>query len=89
MQQSLAEKTDMALLTLADDKEIIGQIENDNSICKAMWPSKEYGSLCDADCGQAYSRAVSANETIDYRCHAGLQCFASPVSRDGRTPLWF
>jgi diguanylate cyclase (GGDEF)-like protein len=85
MQHSLAEKTDAALLTLADDKEIIGQIENDNSICKAMWPSKEYGSLCDADCGNAYSRAVGANETIEYRCHAGLQCFASPISRTGRT----
>jgi diguanylate cyclase (GGDEF)-like protein len=84
MQQSLAEKADVALLTLAADKEIVGQIENDNSICKAMWSSKEYGSLCDADCGTAYRRAVTANETIEYHCHAGLQCFASPVSKDGK-----
>src|SRR5689334_22563821 len=68
MQQSLAEKADVALLTLAADKEIVGQIENDNSICKAMWSSKEYGSLCDADCGTAYRRAVTANETIEYHC---------------------
>jgi diguanylate cyclase (GGDEF)-like protein len=84
MQQSLAGKTDVALLTLAKDKEIIGQIENDNSICKALWSSKEYGSLCDADCGTAYDRTVTANETIEYRCHAGLQCFASPVSGNGK-----
>jgi diguanylate cyclase (GGDEF)-like protein len=84
VQQSLAEKTDVALLTLTADKEIIGQIDNDNSICKAMWSSKQYGGLCDADCGTAYGRAVGANETIEYRCHAGLQCFASPVSRDGK-----
>jgi diguanylate cyclase (GGDEF)-like protein len=84
LQSSLAEKTDITLLTLVGDNEIVGQIENDNSICKAMWSSKEFGSLCDADCGTAYSRALRANETIEYRCHAGLQCFASPVSKTGK-----
>lgn len=85
MQQSLAETTDVALLTLAGDKEIIGPIENDNSICRAMWNSKECSSLCDADCGTAYSRALRANQTIEYRCHAGLHCFASPVSKSGKS----
>ncbi|MBI3653957.1 MAG: diguanylate cyclase [Acidobacteria bacterium] len=84
IQQSLAEKTDLALLTLAADKEIIGQIENDNSICKRFWNSAEYGGHCDEDCGKAYRRAVIANEAIEYRCHAGLQCFANPIFHNGK-----
>lgn len=84
MQQSLAEKTDVALITFAADKEIVGEIENDNSICKAMWNSEEYGSLCDEDCGKAYQKALNANNAIEFRCHAGLQCFASPVLKNAR-----
>jgi diguanylate cyclase (GGDEF)-like protein len=84
IQQSLAEKTDVALLTLADDKEIIGQIENNTSICKVFWSSSEYGKLCDEDCGKAYSRAIAANDTIEYRCHAGLHCFASPTAKSSK-----
>ena len=30
-------------------------------------------------CGDAHRRAISAGSTIQYKCHAGLQCFTMPV----------
>jgi hypothetical protein len=33
----------------------------------------------DPYCGEAHQRAVSAQTTIDFRCHAGLHCFVAPV----------
>jgi len=36
LQKSLAEKNGIALTTLSRDGAVIGRIENDNSICRAM-----------------------------------------------------
>ncbi|MCI0486169.1 MAG: diguanylate cyclase [Blastocatellia bacterium] len=80
LQKSLAEKTGLALVTLGAEGEVVGQIENDNSICQAMRDSAEYAGLCAEDCGTAYSKAIAAGRTIEYRCHAGLQCFAVPAT---------
>ncbi len=82
LQQSLAEKSNITLLTLREDNEVIGRIENDNSICRAMQAS-EYKRRCDLDCGTAFSRAIVANQTIEYRCHASLTCLASPINLSG------
>src|SRR6185295_17203233 len=30
-------------------------------------------------CGMAHSRAMEAGGTVEYKCHAGLSCFAKPV----------
>ena len=42
--------------------------------------SPKYATLCQADCTDAYNSAVEAGETIEYSCHAGLHCFATPVT---------
>ena len=82
LQKSLTEKNGIALTTLSRDGAVIGRIENDNSICRAMRVSSEHAPLCAADCGAAYSNAVRANKQLDFTCHAGLHCFAIPVSID-------
>jgi diguanylate cyclase (GGDEF)-like protein len=82
LQKSLAERNGIALTTLSRDGAVIGRIENDNSICRAMRVSSEHAPRCAADCGAAYSNAVSADGQIDFRCHAGLHCFAIPVAID-------
>lgn len=82
LQRSLAEKNGIALTTLSRDGAAIGRIENDNSICRAMRVSADHAPLCAADCGKAYSKAVSAGEQFNFTCHAGLNCFAIPVSID-------
>jgi diguanylate cyclase (GGDEF)-like protein len=82
LQKSLAEKNGIALTTLSRDGAVIGRIENDNSICRAMRVSAEHAPRCAADCGAAHSNAVAAGKRFDFTCHAGLHCFAIPVSID-------
>ena len=82
LQKSLAEKNGIALTTLSRDGAVIGRIENDNSICRAMRVSNDHAPLCAADCGAAYSNAVEADKQFDFTCHAGLHCFAIPVAID-------
>jgi len=60
LQKSLAEKNGIALTTLSCDGAVIGRIENDTSICRAMRVSAEKAPLCAADCGAAYSKAIAA-----------------------------
>jgi diguanylate cyclase (GGDEF)-like protein len=80
LQRSLAERSDISLSTLNRDCAVIGRIENDNSICQAMRASPEHARLCAADCANAYEGAVGVGETMEFRCHAGLHCFAIPVA---------
>jgi diguanylate cyclase (GGDEF)-like protein len=80
LQRSLADKNGVALVTQSQDGAVIGRIENDNSICKAMRVAPEYAPLCQADCGGAHDRALAEGRRIHYICHAGLHCFAMPVS---------
>lgn len=54
-------------------------VANNNSICKAFQSSPAHAHLCQPDCGEAFFRARASGETVSYRCHAGLHCFASPV----------
>jgi len=82
LQKSLADRNGIALTTLSRDGAVIGRIENDNSICRAMRVSAERGPYCAADCGAAYTNAVDAGKQFDFTCHAGLHCFAIPVAID-------
>jgi diguanylate cyclase (GGDEF)-like protein len=60
---------------------------NNNSICHAFQSSLEYVSLCDPYCGDAHRRALSAGSAVQYKCHAGLQCFTMPVQIGGEQNL--
>lgn len=80
LQKSLAERNGIALSTLSRDGVVIGRIENDNSICQVLRVSPDYAPLCAADCASAYSNAVESGGRTDYVCHAGLHCFAIPVT---------
>lgn len=54
-------------------------VSNNNSICHAFQSSLEHVGLCDPYCGDAHRRAMSAGTVVQYKCHAGLQCFTMPV----------
>ena len=84
LQRLLAEKNNIAITTLSRDGAAIGGIENDNSICRAMRISAEHASKCAAECGKAFSTAVEAGHLVEYRCHAGLQCFTVPIHLHGK-----
>ncbi|MEW6128919.1 MAG: diguanylate cyclase [Acidobacteriota bacterium] len=76
IQQSLAEKNNIALTTLDESNIYVGETANENSICQAMQKSPVHANRCDADCGTAYQRAIRAVGKIEYTCHVGLKCFA-------------
>ena len=79
VQDGLADSCGLALLLVDGPQPPAVAISNNNSICHAFQTSPEYAKLCDPYCGTAHSRAIKAGGTVEYECHAGLHCFASPV----------
>jgi diguanylate cyclase (GGDEF)-like protein len=87
MQDSLAEASSLALLLVDGYQPPALAISNNNSICHAFQSSPEHVRLCDPYCGMAHSRAMEAAGTVEYKCHAGLSCFAKPVEIASRRKL--
>ena len=86
-QDSLAASTGLALLLVDGYQPPAVVASNNNSICHTFQTSPEHVELCDPYCGAAHSRAVKAGEMVEYKCHAGLSCFAKPVEIDGKRNL--
>src|SRR6185503_19700307 len=79
VQQKLAASSGLSIL-LVDGRQPPALVaSNNNSICHAFQSSLEYVSLCDPYCGDAHRLALSAGSAVQYKCHAGLQCFTMPV----------
>ncbi|MGH9872592.1 MAG: diguanylate cyclase [Pyrinomonadaceae bacterium] len=79
VQQKLAATAGLSVL-LVDGRQPPALVaSNNNSICHAFQSSMEYVSLCDPYCGDAHRRALSAGSAVNYKCHAGLECFTMPV----------
>ena len=79
VQDSLAESSSLALLLVDGYQPPALVVSNNNSICHTFQSSPEHVRLCDPYCGLAHSRATEAGGTVEYKCHAGLMCFAKPV----------
>jgi diguanylate cyclase (GGDEF)-like protein len=86
-QDSLAESSALALLLVDGYQPPALVVSNNNSICHAFQSSPEHVGLCDPYCGAAHSKAMKAGDTIEYKCHAGLVCFAKPVELGGKRKL--
>jgi diguanylate cyclase (GGDEF)-like protein len=86
-QDSLAESSGLALLLVDGYQPPAVVVSNNNSICHTFQTSPEHVQLCDPYCGAAHSKATKAGRTIDYKCHAGLSCFARPVEIKGKRNL--
>jgi len=86
-QDSLAESSGLALLLVDGYQPPAVVVSNNNSICHTFQTSPEHLQLCDPYCGAAHSKAMKAGGTIDYKCHAGLSCFARPVEISGKRNL--
>ena len=79
VQDKLSANAGMSLLLVDGRQPPAILVSNNNSICRAFQSSLEYVSLCDPYCGDAHRRAMSAGSVVQYKCHAGLQCFTMPV----------
>src|SRR5215216_2645963 len=86
-QDSLAATSGLALLLVDGYQPPAVVVSNNNSICHTFQTSPEHVELCDPYCGAAHSRAEKAGGTIEYKCHAGLLCFAKPVEIAGKRNL--
>src|SRR5689334_11553371 len=79
LQDSLAASAGLALLLVNGHQPPAIAVSNNNSVCQTFQSSPEYAQLCDPYCGVAHSRATEAGGIVEYKCHAGLSCFAKPV----------
>src|SRR5262245_18606224 len=86
-QDSLAESSGVALLLVDGHQPPAVVMSNNNSICHAFQTSPEHVELCNPYCGAAHAKATKAGDTIEYKCHAGLLCFAKPVEIGGKRNL--
>src|SRR3569832_2101123 len=84
---SLAESSALALLLVDGYQPPAVAISNNNSICRTFQSSPDHVKLCDPYCGVAHTRAMEAGGTVEYKCHAGLSCFAKPVEIGGKRKL--
>src|ERR1700752_1473972 len=87
IQDSLAESSALALLLVDGHQPPAMGVSNNNSICHTFQNSPDHAGLCDPYCGAAHSKAVKADDVVEYKCHAGLSCFAKPVELGGRGNL--
>jgi diguanylate cyclase (GGDEF)-like protein len=87
VQEKLAAKAGLSVLLVDGRQPPALVVSNNNSICRAFQSSMEYVGLCDPYCGDAHRRALSAGSAVEYKCHAGLQCFTMPVQIGGEQNL--
>jgi diguanylate cyclase (GGDEF)-like protein len=87
VQDGLAEASGLALLLVDGHQPPAVVVSNNNSICETLQSSPEHVKLCDPYCGAAHAEAIKAGRTVDYKCHAGLSCFAKPVGLGGKKKL--
>ena len=87
LQDSLAESSALALLLVDGYQPPAVAVSNNNSICHTFQSSPEFVRLCDPYCGVAHSRATEAGGTVEYKCHAGLACFAKSLELGGKKKL--
>jgi diguanylate cyclase (GGDEF)-like protein len=78
-QEVLAAAAGLSLLLVDGHQPPAIAVSNNNSICEAFQSSPDYVKLCDPYCGEAHHRAMTAGTMVEYKCHAGLQCFTQPV----------
>src|SRR5689334_5154584 len=83
VQDGLATNAGLALLLVDGHQPPALVVSNNNSICQAFQTSPDHVKLCDPYCGVAHAEAIKAGGTVEYKCHAGLNCFARPVEIGG------
>ena len=79
VQERLAESLNLSVLIVDGHQPPALALSNNNSICHAFQSSPDHVRLCDPYCGDAHRRAISAGSKVQYKCHAGLECFTMPV----------
>src|SRR5262249_27997226 len=83
IQDAIGSSTGLSVLLIDGHQPPAVVVSNNNSICGALQSSKEHVTLCDPYCGEAHRKAMKAGGKVEYKCHAGLECFVMPVQIAG------
>ena len=83
MQTKLANESGVSVVTVDENSSVLTRT-NDNSICQVLYNSKEFASSCAQFCGRAFSMATEADQKIEYKCYAGLNCVAVPIKKEDK-----
>lgn len=84
IQDRLADENGMAIVVVDENSSALTK-SNNNSMCRLLYNSKEFSPLCAEFCGRAYEWATEAQKTVEYKCHAGLNCRAVPLETEQKT----
>ncbi len=80
IQDNLAEKSGLAVV-ISDSPDLSDIAKsNNNSICTILNASEEFAPKCQKFCGRVYDDAVAAKKPLKYKCYAGLECVAVPIT---------
>ncbi len=76
----LAAESGVAVVVVDENSNEVAAANN-NSMCRLLYPSADFGPFCAEYCGKAFKRATAAGKAIEYECYAGLKCRATPVGK--------
>ncbi len=83
MQDKLANESGVSVVTVDENSAVLTE-SNDNSICQVLYNSEEFAPSCAKYCGRAFNMATEAKKTVEYKCYAGLNCLAVPITKENR-----
>ncbi len=86
-QDKLADENGLAI-ALVESKGLSAiTVSNQNSICQTFLTSQEHSRFCEPFCGNAFQTVAKTGGSINFQCHAGLNCTALPIKTDSARPL--
>lgn len=71
-------------IVVMDSESREASASNNNSMCRILYPSAEFGPSCAEYCGKAFEAVEKAGEPVEFECYAGLACTAVPVFDRGK-----
>jgi len=84
IQDSIAEATDMAIITVDYKGKPITHHSNCTELCKVVRAHTEYSQICERCDSRGGLEATRLNQPYIYLCHMGLVDFAIPITVNGQ-----
>jgi diguanylate cyclase (GGDEF)-like protein len=79
--ERLTDESGLAVVVVDENAQVLNE-SNNNSMCRALYGSREFAPECDKFCGRAFQMTKEAGDAVEYKCYAGLNCVAVPVEEN-------
>jgi diguanylate cyclase (GGDEF)-like protein len=80
VEEALADDSGLAVVIVEGTASTIVSESNNSSICNVLQKSEKFSPHCQSFCGEAFNHVKSAQKTVSFRCHAGLNYSAIPLA---------